>query len=111
MRNTGELNLFGEHRGQAVGRLVELFKIRNVWMEVVRRLAFVQVHDPVNGGRYHAASRQLQVCRRRNGLDMRIIDIGGVVGQAHVVPYGDRQWLVNHRIDLRTFNAISRNFI
>ena len=31
-----------------------------------------------------------------NGRNMRIIDIGVVVGQAHVVPYGDGQWLVNH---------------
>ena len=44
--------------------------------------------------------------RGRNGRDMRIIDIGVVVGQAHLVPYGDGQWLVNHRIDLRTFNDI-----
>jgi len=37
---------------------------------------------------------------------MRIVDIGTVIGQAHVVPSGERQWIVNHRIDLRTFNEI-----
>ena len=98
--------MYGELRGRAVARLVGLFKIRNVGTEVVSRLAFVQVLDPVNGGRFHGASGHIRVCRRRNGRDMRIIDIGVVVGQAHVVPYGDGQWLVNHRIDLRTFNDI-----
>ena len=79
-----------------MARLVGLFKIRNLRTEVVSRLAFVQVLDPVNGGRFHGASGHIRVCRQRNGRDMRIINIGVVVGQAHVVPYGDGQWLVNH---------------
>ena len=98
--------MYGELHGQAVARLVGLFKIRNVRTEVVSRLAFVQVLDPVNGGRFHGASGHIRVCRRRNGRDMMKIDIGVVVGQAQVVPYGNGQWLVNHRIDLRTFNDI-----
>ena len=102
----GGLDMYGELRGQAMARLVGLFKIGNVRTEVVSRLAFVQVLDLVNGGRFHRASEHIRVCRRRNGQDMRIIDIGVVVGQAHVVPYGDMQWLVNHRIDLWTFNDI-----
>ena len=102
----GGLEMYGKLRGRAVARLVELFKIRNLQTEVVSRLAFVQVLDPGNGGRFHGASGHIRVCRRRNGRDIRIIDIGVVVGQAHVVSYGDGQWLVNHRIDLRTFNDI-----
>ena len=98
--------MYGEVRGRAVVHLLGLLKIGNVWTEVISRLAFVQVLDPVNGSRFHGASGHIRVCRRRNGRDMRIIDIGVVVGQAHVVPYGDGQWLVNHRIDLRTFNDI-----
>jgi hypothetical protein len=98
--------MYGELCGRAVARLVGLFKIRDVRTEVVSRLAFVQVLDPVNGGRFHGSSGHIRVCKRRNGRDMRIIDIGVVIGQAHVVAYGDGQWLVNHRIDLRTFNDI-----
>ena len=56
-------------------------------------------------------SGYIRVCRQRNGQDMRIINIGVVVGQAHVVPYGDGQWLVYHQIDLQTFNDIYSNFI
>ena len=103
--------MYGELRGQAVARLVGLFKISNVRTEVVSRLAFVQILDLVHGGRFHGASGHIQVCRRRNGRDMSLIDIGVLVWQAHVVPYGDGQWLVNHRIDLRTFNDIYCNFI
>ena len=91
---------------RAVAPLVGLFKIRNGQTEVVSGLAFVQVLDPVSGGRFHGTSGDIRVCRWRNGRDMRIIDIAVVVGQAHVVPYGDGQWLVNHQIDLRTFNDI-----
>ena len=98
--------MYGELRGRAVAHLVGLFFIRNVRTEVVSRLAFVQVLDPVNGARFHGASRHIRVCRWRNGRDRRIIDIGVVVGQPHVVPYGDGQWLLNHCIDLRTFNDI-----
>ena len=87
----GGLDMYGELRGRAVARMVELFKIRNVRTEVISRLAFVPVLDLVNGGRFHGASRYIRVCRRRTGRDMRIIDIGVVVGQAHVVPYGNGQ--------------------
>ena len=65
----------GELRRWAVARLVALLKIRNVRTEVVSRLAFVPVLDLVNGGRFHGASRYIRVCRRRNGRDMRIIDL------------------------------------
>ena len=98
--------MHGKLHGWAVARLVGLFKIRNLRTEVVSRLAFVQVLDPVNCGRFYGASGHIRGCRRRNSQDMRIIDIGVVVGQAHVVPYGDGQWLVNHRINLQTINDI-----
>ena len=102
----GRLDMYDEPRGQAVARLDVLFKIRNVRKEVVSRLAYVQVLDLVNGGRFYGASGHIRVCKWRNGRDMRIIDIGVIVGQAHVVLYGDGQWLVNHQIDLWTFNDI-----
>jgi len=99
-------DMYGELRGRAVARLEGLFKIRNMWTGVASRLAFVQVVDPVNGGRFQGSSGHIRVCKRRNGRDMRLIDIGVVIGKGHVVPYRDGQWLVNHGIDLRTFNDI-----
>jgi len=35
-----------------------------------------------------------------------MVDIATVIGQAHVIPTGEGQWSVNHRIDLWTFNEI-----
>ena len=91
-----------------MARLVELFKIRNILSEAggVQRLALLPVLDPINAGRFHLASSHIQVGKRTSGQDMRIVDIGTVIGQAHLIPSRDRQWIPNHRIDLVTFNEI-----
>jgi len=103
----GEANS-GDLRGQVVPRLLALFTIRNILIEVeaVHRLALVGILDPVNSGRFHIVSAHIQVRTWVNGRDMRIVSIGAVIGQAHVFPSGERQWIVNHRIDIRTFNEI-----
>jgi len=99
---------YGDLRGRMVARLLGLFKIRNVLSGAgsVHRLALVRVLDPANGGRFHFGSGHIRVSKRPNGRDMRIVGIGAVIGQAHVIPSGEREWIVNHRIDLRTFNEI-----
>jgi len=91
-----------------VARLLALFKIRNILSEAgaVHRLALVCILNLVNSGRFHIASGPIRVSRWVNGRDMRIVSIGAVIGQAHVIPSGERQWIVNNRIDLRTFNEI-----
>jgi len=93
-----------------VAQLLALFKIRNVLSEVagVHRLALVGVLNLINGGRFHLASGHIRVGKpsTASGRDMRIVGIGAVIGEAHVIPSGERQWIVNHRIDRRTFNDI-----
>jgi len=103
----GEAN-YGDLRGRVVARLLGLFKIRNILSEAaaVHRLALVRILDLINGGRFHIPSGQLRVSNRINGRDMPIVSIGAVIGQAQVIPSGEKQWIVNHRIDLRTFNEI-----
>jgi len=103
----GEAN-YGDLRGRVVALLLALCKIRNIGSETgaVHRLALVCILDPVNSGRFHMASGHIRVGRRVKGRDMRIVSIGAVIGQAQVIPSGERQWIVNHRIDLRTFNEI-----
>jgi len=59
-----------------------------------------------NGGRFHQASGHIRVGKWSTGRDMGIVGIGEVIGQAHEIPSGERQLIVNHRIDLRTFNDI-----
>ena len=91
-----------------MARLLALFKIRNILSEAaaVHRLALVRIRDRINGGTFHIASGHIRVGKGINGRDMRIVTIGTVIGQAQVIPSGEKQWIVNHRIDLRTFNEI-----
>ena len=95
-------------QGRVVARLLALFKIINVLSGAgdVHHLALVRILDPVSAGRFHRGSGQLRVSKWSNGQDMRIVGIGAVIGQAHIIPSGERQWIVNHRIDLQTFNDI-----
>jgi len=91
-----------------VARLLALFKIRNIISEAaaVHRLVLVRILDPINGGRFHIPSRHIRVGNRINARDMRIVSIGAVIGQGQVIPSGKKQWIVNHRTGLRTFNEI-----
>jgi len=99
---------YGDLRGRVVARLLALFQIRNVLSGAgdVHRLVLVHILDPVGAGRFHSRSGHIRVSKRPNGRDMRIVGIGGVIRQVHVITSGERQWIVNHRIDLRTFNEI-----
>jgi len=95
-------------RGRRVARWLALFKIRNVLSRArdINRLALVRIVDPVGAGRFHRGSGHIRVSKQPNCRDMRIVGIGAVLGQAHVITSGERQWIVNHRIDLQTFNEI-----
>ena len=95
-------------RGRIVGRLLAPFKIRNVRSGAgdVHRLAFVRILDHLSASKFHCGSRHIPFSKRHNGRDMRTVAIGAVIGQVHLIPSRERQWIVNHRIDLRTFNEI-----
>ena len=43
---------------------------------------------------------------REEAREFTILDIGTILGLAHLIPEADLGWLVNSRIDLRTFNEI-----
>jgi len=91
-----------------VAWLLALFKIRNILSETaaVHRLGLVRILNPINGGRSHIPSGHIRVGNWINGRDMRIVRIGAVIGQVQVIPSGEKQWIVNYRIDLKTFNEI-----
>ena len=72
----------------------------------VHRLGLVRILNPINSGRFHIPSGHIQVGNWINGRDMRIVRIGAVIGQVQVIPSGEKQWILNYRIDLRTFNEI-----
>ena len=91
-----------------MARLLALFKIRNILSQAaaLHRLALDRILDPINGGSFHIPSGHIRVGNRINGRDMRIVSIAAVIGQAQVIPSGEKPWIVNHRINLRTFNEI-----
>ena len=46
------------------------------------------------------------VQQREDAREFTIVDVGTILGLAHLIPEAGRRWLVNNRIDLRTFNEI-----
>jgi len=76
-----------------VARLLAIFKIRNVLSKAagVDRLALVCMLNPINGGRFPLASGHRRVGKRSTGRDIRIVAIGAVIGQGHVIPSRERQ--------------------
>ena len=88
--------------------MLALFKIRNVLTRAgdVHHLELVHIIDPVGAGRFHHTSGHIRIRKWSNGRDMRIVAIGAGIGQVHIAHGGERQWIVNQRIDQWTFNYI-----
>jgi hypothetical protein len=107
----GTTNDYGALRGNLPGKLRGLFKVRNtVTGAKVYRLAVVELlRAGTNGGRITDTHGLVRVSSRRrtSGRDeFWVVDITTITGLAHLIPDGDEQWLVNSRIDLRTFNDV-----
>jgi len=103
----GSEETYGALRGRLPAKLLALFKIRDTTHEdTVRRLAGVQFMSVVNAGHPSDTHGLVTVQHRDDAREMTIVDIGTILGLAHLIPETDRRWLVNSRIDLRTFNEI-----
>jgi len=103
----GDEEMYGALRGRLPAKLVALFKIRNYTCDSsVRRLASVQMLSPVNCGRPSDVHGLVTVQQREDAREFTIVDVGTILGLAHLIPEADRSWLVNNRMDLRTFNEI-----
>jgi hypothetical protein len=103
----GGEQMYGALRGRLPAKLLALFKIRDYTQEgTVCRLAGVQLMTAVNSGRPSDVHGLVAVELRQDARELTIVDIGTILGLAHLIPETDRRWLVNSRIDLRTFNEI-----
>ena len=108
----GTTKEYGVLRGQLPGKLRGLFKVRNKVAdgESVHRLAAVQLLQvQTNSGHIGDSHGLVKVSTRRQTSEKDgfwIVDITTISGMAHLIPEGEGQWLVNNRIDLRTFNEI-----
>jgi len=98
--------MYGALRGRLLAKLVALFKIRDCSQDTVRRLAGLQMLSPVNSGQPSDIHSLVTVHLREDAREFTLVDIGTILGLAHLIPKGDQRWLVNSRIDLRTFNEI-----
>ena len=61
---------------------------------------------PVTSGHLSDVHGLVTVQMREDTRGFTIVDIGTILGLAHLVPEDDRRWLGNSRIDLRTFNEV-----
>ena len=108
----GTTNEYGALRGKLPGMLRGLFKVRDSVNDGrVYRLAIVQLLQAQQGGGCITDAHGLVkvLTRREKSRDSEefwIVDISTVTGLAHLILDGDGQWLVNSRIDLRTFNDV-----
>ena len=99
--------MYGVLRGRLLAKLVALLKIRDPRSEdTVRRVAGVQLLTPVNSGRLSDLHGFVTVQMREDTQGFTIVDIGTILGLAHLIPEEGRPWLVNSRIHLRTFNEV-----
>jgi len=98
--------MYGVLRGRLPAKLVALFTIRDYRCEDrVRRLAGVQFVSAVNSGRISDVHSLVTVQMKEDAREFTVVDIGTILGLAHLISEGDRCWIVNSRIDLRTFNV------
>jgi len=102
----GSKEMYGALRGRLPAKLVALVKIRDCNQDTVPRLAAVQMLSPVNSGRPSDIHSLVTVQLTEDAREFTLVDLGTILGLAHLIPEGDRRWLVNSRIDLRTFNEI-----
>ncbi len=103
----GGEQMYGALRGRLPAKLLALFKIRDyTHQDTVYRLAGVQLMNVVNSGRPSDVHGLVTVHLRDDARELTIVDIGTILGLAHLIPETNRRWLVNTRIDLRTFNEI-----
>ena len=62
--------------------------------------------SPVNSGCVSDVHGLATVQQTEDAREFTIVDIGTILGLAHLIPEADRRWLVNNRIDLKTFKDI-----
>jgi len=103
----GSEEMYGALRGCLPAKLVALFKIRDYTCEnAVRWVATLRMLSAVNSGFPLDIHGLVTVQMWENAREFTIVDVGTIHGLAHLIPEGERRWLVTSRINLRTFNEV-----
>jgi len=101
----GSEEMYGALLGCLPAKLVALFKIRDYTCEIaVCWVAALQILSAVNSEFPSDIHSLVTVQMREDAREFTIVDVGTIHGLAHMIPEGERRWLINSRIDLRTFN-------
>ena len=99
--------MYGALLGRLPAKVIALLKISDYRCEDRgRRLAGVQFVSAVNSGRISDVHSLVTLQMKDDAWEFTVVDIGTILGLAHLIPEGDRRRLVNSRIDLRTFNKV-----
>ncbi|KAH8145068.1 uncharacterized protein LAJ45_10191 [Morchella importuna] len=96
---------WGVFRGRLPGRVEALFKLRDSGGRA-HRLCIVELLEAKDRGIADSSHGLLKVCRRRRKR-MWVVNIRSILGMAHLFEVETGNWLVNTRIDLRTWNEFS----
>jgi len=89
-------DMYGALRGRLPAKLVALFKIRDYRCEdQVRHLAGVQFVSAVNSGRISDVHGLGTVQMKKDAREFTVLDIGTIIGLAHLILEGDWRWIVN----------------
>ena len=103
----GTEEMYGALRSRLPAKLVALLKIRDYRSnDTVRQVAGVQMLTPVNSGRLSDQHGLVTVQMREDARGFTIVNIGTILGLADLIQEEDRRWLINSRLDLRTFNEV-----
>jgi len=103
----GMEDMYGALRGPLPAMLVALFKIRDYRSEDrMRHLAGIQFVSAVNSGWISDIHSLVTVQMKEDAWEFTVVDIETILGLAHLIQGGDRHWIVNSPIDLRTFNEV-----
>ena len=72
----------------------------------MRQVLAVPMLSAVNSGFPSDIHGLVTVWIREDAREFTIGDVGTIHGRAHLIPEGERRWLVNSLRDLRTFNEV-----
>jgi len=98
-------DMYGALRGHLPANLIALFKMRDYrYEDQVCHHTGVQFVSAVNSGRISDIYSLVTVQMKEDAWEFTIVDIGTILGLAHLIPEGDWRWIVNSRIYFRTFN-------
>lgn len=106
--SVGEDVKTGDLGGKIPGYLRGLLKLREN-VTASHRIAIVEVLWPMNGGIADPCDTLVRVQRKvykTPGGGLWVTNIRSILGMAHLVPYGENRWLVNNRVDLKTWNDV-----